>query len=346
MRRKLLFSFTLVPIALIVWQYELLLYGISQGMGQLKIVYNARPNQEVLEDPAFPDSLKQKIRLVEEIRKFAFDSLGIKPSENYTTTFDQKGKPILYVITASDPYELKAKKWNFPFLGSFSYKGFFDYEKALAEEKLLKQEGLDTSVDEVGGWSTLGWFKDPILSNMLYRSPGNLANLIIHELTHGTLYVKDNVEYNENLASFVGDKGALIFLRHKYGEGSKEYEEYLTYQKNLRSYSDLVLSLGQELDSMYQAPEFQKLAIRDKEKQKKMLFREIKLKLSEHPLLVARKKRNGKYSGDLEKLNNTYFLDFKRYREKQDVFEEEFTTRFNSDFRLYLDYLKQKYPSL
>ena len=38
------------------------------------------------------------------------------------------------------------------------------------------------------------------------QAPGQV---FIHELTHGTLYVKDGVSYNENLASFVGDEGAI-----------------------------------------------------------------------------------------------------------------------------------------
>ena len=44
--------------------------------------------------------------------------------------------------------------------------------------------GYDTKIDEVNAWSTLGWFKDPILSSMLNRSAGSLAELIIHELSH------------------------------------------------------------------------------------------------------------------------------------------------------------------
>jgi predicted aminopeptidase len=137
-------------------------------------------------------------------------------------------------------FQLKAYEWDFPLIGSFSYKGFFNYDQALEEEDKIRKNGYDTSIDEIAGWSTLGWFKDPVLSDMLDRSSGSLANLIIHELTHGTLYVKDNVDFNENLASFVGDKGALIFLRHKYGENSKEYHEYEQGRVRSDEYTALV----------------------------------------------------------------------------------------------------------
>jgi hypothetical protein len=39
-------------------------------------------------------------------------------------------------------------------------------------------------------------------------------------------------------------------------------------------------------------------------------------------------------------------MGFVRYRAKQNQFEEEFRTRFSSDFRKYLAYLKETYPSL
>lgn len=99
----------------------------------------------------------------------------------------------MYVVTACAPFAFQPRMWHFPVVGSFPYKGFFEKNKALAEAKKIKEEeGLEVSVRTAGGWSTLGWFKDPVLSNMLNRSEGDLANLIIHELTHGTLFVKDS----------------------------------------------------------------------------------------------------------------------------------------------------------
>ncbi len=49
-------------------------------MGQLRIVRNARPVEEFTADPNFPDSLN-KTPLIDEIRKFAIDSLGLKDTE-------------------------------------------------------------------------------------------------------------------------------------------------------------------------------------------------------------------------------------------------------------------------
>jgi predicted aminopeptidase len=328
---------------MLIWQYQLISYGLSQAYGQISIIYNTRPVEDVLNDPSFPDSLKSKVLLIQEIKQFAFDSLGIKYSENYSTLFDQKGKGILWTVTACEPYRLKAKEWEFPIVGSFSYKGYFDYDKALAEEKLLKEGNYDTSVDEIAGWSTLGWFKDPILSSMLNKSPGNLANLIIHELTHGTLYVKDNVDFNENLASFVGDKGAQIFLEHKYGKQSKEYEDYREGRVMLDDYTRLVFQSAGRLDSLYNTFN-QTISIDAKKEKKEKLMNDIVNRLNR--FFKYFKTRNSRTYNKLERINNTYFMDFKRYRKDLSVFEIEFNSKFKGDFRVYLNYLKKKYPSL
>ncbi|HEX8549113.1 MAG TPA: aminopeptidase [Cytophagaceae bacterium] len=340
LKRKIFYAAILALLILVAFNLSLIIYGVTQGVGQLTIVWNSRLVEEVLKENNISEDTKSKIRLVQEIRKFAFDSLGLKHSENYTTFYDQKGKPILWILTAAEAYQLKAIEWSFPLLGSFSYKGFFDLERAKREEIPLKQEGYDTSIDEVGGWSTLGWFKDPILSNMLERSPGSLANLIIHELTHGTLYVKNNVTYNENLANFVGDRGAEMFIYHKFGPNSKELDQYRKRKMLSTKHKELVLQGADRLDSLYKSFGKQ-IPISKKQELKSHLIKEISFQINE-----LHKDYSVKFKEDLDSLNNTYFLDVKRYNEKQNQFEEEFKYKFNSDFKKYMAYLRKTYPSL
>jgi predicted aminopeptidase len=336
----------LVLIALLIgfclYYGEEVLYGIGQGVGQLKIVWNSRPVEEVLADPAYSESYKSKIRLIQEIRQFTIDSLGLEPSDNYTTFYDQQDKPVLWVVTASEPFKLKAKKWEFPFLGGFTYKGYFKLEKAQKEEENLRKEGWDTDIDEVSGWSTLGWFKDPILSGMLKRSPGSLANLIIHELTHGTLYVKDSIQFNENLANFVGDKGALKFLEYKFGKDSKEYKDYLENRDFIKQYREKVLKHADALDSLY-------IRIENLDKDEKLKHKKYQLSLIQDDL-ISFMKRNGRISKeipeDLRALNNAYFLDFRRYNEELEQLETEFRLKFDEDLKSYIQYLKKLHPSL
>ncbi|MEL7005066.1 MAG: aminopeptidase, partial [Bacteroidota bacterium] len=65
MIKKILLVVAIVATILVIWNYQLISYGIGQGIGQLKIVWNARPVNEYLQDVNVPDSIKQKLRFIE-----------------------------------------------------------------------------------------------------------------------------------------------------------------------------------------------------------------------------------------------------------------------------------------
>lgn len=344
MFKKIIIIVLVVISSFCVWNCSVIVYGIRQGVGQLHIVNNARPITEVLADSTFPDSLKPKLLLIQEIRKFAVDSLGINESDNYTEVYDQKGEPAMHVVTACNPYEMKPYEWHFSFLGKFTYKGFFSKEKAKQEYESLKEEGLDVELGTAKAWSTLGWFKDPILSEILKDEPGKIARLIIHELTHGTLYIKDSVEYNENLATFVGDQGSVLFLKYKYGVESKEMSDYIGHISDLHKYSDHILKGLDSLKALYANASFQELDTAAKNIKKYQLMHNI-LQSADTISFYDKSKFKKLLSPDF-KVNNTFFLTYMTYHQEQNIFEEEFKTKFNSDFKKYLAYLKGRYSSL
>ncbi|MGV3557981.1 aminopeptidase [Larkinella arboricola] len=347
MIKKILLALLAICMVLGIWYRELIGYGWMQAKGQFRILWNTRPVEEVLADASFPDSLKRKIELIQEIKRYSIDSLGINPSKNYTTFYDQHGQPILWVVVASEKYRLTAKEWEFPVIGTFAYKGFFEKDRADQELNALKQQGFDTRLNEVSAWSTLGFFRDPILSSMLKRSEGQLAELIIHELTHGTLFVKDNLEYNENLADFVGEYGALKFLTQKYGANSPEAQGYLDAKQYGEKYDEHVLRGTQKLDSLYatynpQTPE------RVKEDRKWQLIAQIVETVDTLETRPSAEKPNPKKRRFTRQNlpNNAYFVGYKTYRQQQNRFRREFEEKFNSNFQQYLTYLKKTYPSL
>ena len=100
MVKKILLALLLLLITLGIFYHELVSYGYMQAKGQLHILFNTRPVAEVLKDPALPDSLKQRLKLIGEIKKFAVDSLGLDSSGSYTEFYDQGGKHILWLLTA------------------------------------------------------------------------------------------------------------------------------------------------------------------------------------------------------------------------------------------------------
>src|SRR5689334_22044706 len=90
--RRVLLGLLAILLVLVIVFWDLVSYGFRQGYGQFHIVWNAKPVEEFLADPSFPDSLKARLHLIDEVRQYAIDSLGLKDTENYKTLFDQKGE--------------------------------------------------------------------------------------------------------------------------------------------------------------------------------------------------------------------------------------------------------------
>ncbi len=319
---KLLILFTLVVLAgYAIWQRKLVTYGLSQLKGQVTIVMDAVPAEELLSSPTYPDSLKKKLKLIAEVRRFAMDSLGLSETDNYTRVYEQHGQPSLWVITACEPFALKEHLWEFPFLGKVSYKGYFEKEKGLEEVNELKRKGYDVDYSPAGGWSTLGWFSDPILSNMLRRTDGQLAELIIHEMTHATLYLPGSVEYNENFATFVGEQGALHFLSSRFGKSSTAYTDYIQRQEDDDRFGQYMLSACKRLDSLYNTfhPD---TSLKSRQQKKIRLIADINSGITGIGLHKAARFRLVDREGRLA--NNTFFMSYSRYRSKQNEFSREF----------------------
>ena len=341
MKRVVLILLVCLGIA-VIWNWSLIFYGISQGIGQLRIVWNARPIEEVLKDPGFPDSLKQKLHLIKEIKRFAIDSLGLNDSENYQTIYDQKGEELMWVVTASEPFQLKPKTWNFPVVGSVPYKGFFDRDKALKELRNLEAEGWDVGMRNPGGWSTLGWFTDPILSGMLSRNEGDLASLIIHEMVHASVFIKDSVEFNENFASFIADSAAYNFLAWKYGKDSPEYVTYVDEVRDYFKYSNHVLRGSWVLDSLYQSMS-ENEADSVKLKNKANLIAYI---VSQMDTLTLRRYKIPRRRFKDRMPNNDYFLAYRRYQSKQSDFKLELSEKYKGSLKKMIEDYQLRFPFL
>lgn len=348
MFRKIALGIVGVLAVLVVWQWELVSYGYMQARGQLRIMLNTRPVAEVLNDPTYPDSLKRQLKLIGDIKRFAIDSLELDPSDSYESFYDLKGKPLMWVLVGSEKYRLVPVEYSIPILGKFPYKGFFDYARLQQADTLLQRQGYDTRINTVAAYSTLGFFNEPILSNMLDRSEGQLAELIIHELTHGTLFIKNSLEYNENLADFVGGYGALRFLAQKYGKDSVPYRDYLATNAFYERYDQHILRGTRRLDSLYRTfKPGTPLVVKDSLK-----WATIGQIVSSADTITDQRSTTGARSVKKRRLNklnlpnNAYFIGYLTYRNQQNQFRQAFENRFHSDFKQYLTHLKQTYPSL
>ncbi|WP_421764299.1 aminopeptidase [Ekhidna sp.] len=330
MIRKAIWIVLAIICLIIITNWSLVVYGLKQAKGQLTITFNTEPVKSLLNDSTIADSVKQKIKIIEEARVFSFDQLGLKHSDNYTTFYDQKGEVALWNLSACQEFSFEPKLWSFPLLGSFPYKGFFDLESAKSEMGQLQQAGYDARIRPVNGWSTLGWTTDPILSNMLAREEGALAELIIHELTHSTLFVKNDIEFNENLASFIGEKGAILFLTQKYGKNSEPYFDYILAEEDSRTFRNQMLLGTGKLDSLYQS--IVDLPDSIKAIQKHLMIDQITSSIDTLHF------HNSRYYSAFSKAspNNAYFMSYLRYYSSKDSLEEILTSKYQADMELFI----------
>jgi predicted aminopeptidase len=259
------------------------------------------------------------------------DSLAYLPTDNFTTVYNQQNAPVLWVITASYPYELKAYEWNFPLVGRVSYKGFFAKEQAIKQFNKLRANGFDVDMRTVSAWSTLGWFKDPVLSSMLKRSKGGLCNLLFHELFHATYYAADSVYFNENIANFIAHKATIRFLEND----TASLHEYLTrYEDNL-IFTAFMQRQNARLREFYQNISGNS----DKLIPKLKFIHSIADSVGSLP--VKNKALDSLKKADILTRKNAYFIDFEQYDSMQESLEEAFNKIYKGDLKKMVQDLKQ-----
>lgn len=282
-----------------------LLYISKLGWYQSYINFHSTPIQEVLEDQEIDSELKEKIRFVQEVKRFGEDRLGLKKTYNYTKFYETEG-PVLYVVTASEKDRLKLNIWNFPIIGKVTYKSFFKLKDALKEEEKLRKKGLDTFIQGVCAYSTLGWFRDPIFSSLLKLDESILANVILHEMVHNTIYFKGETEFNEQIATFIGNRGTIEFLIEKYGKNSEKVFLAKNYQEDDYLFSKWINEICKELSEFYDQP----ISRDEKLRRREEIFHSIKEKFKE----IKIKLKTETYKNfDHLNLNNAVLLAYQRY---------------------------------
>ncbi len=228
-------------------------YLWKQGTRLLSYTLESIPIRKLQNDPATPDSLRQFLALVSDIRAFAHDSVGLKNTSDYTRYVSIKKGYLIDLVSAAGQADFTPYTWCYPLFGCWPLRGYFDKGDGQKEAARLSRRGYDVYVGQVDAFSTLGFLSDPVYSFMRHFPVYRLANLIIHELTHATLYVKNQVDFDEELACFTGSEGALRFIAARYGDTSAVYKRSLDLSRDDDTYYRLIRSLYDTLSVVYKS---------------------------------------------------------------------------------------------
>ncbi|MDH4870768.1 aminopeptidase [Pseudomonas sp. BN515] len=220
-------------------------YG-QLARGQLALLHARQPVQALIDDPAQPQQLRQRLALTQEARTFASSSLGLPDNDSYRVYADIQRPYVVWNLFATAEFSLQPETHCFPIAGCVAYRGYYQLSRARGASALLKQQGLDTWVGGVEAYSTLGWFDDPLLNTMLRWDDDRLAALIFHELAHQQLYVPGDTAFNESFASFVEREG-LNQWRASRGLSTRGDED----SRRRDALTRLVLDARERLEHLY-----------------------------------------------------------------------------------------------
>ena len=308
------------------------LYLSKLGWHQSFVTFRSVPIQEVLEDQRVDDLTKEKIRFIQEVKRYGEERLGLKRTKSYSKFFEVED-PVLNVVTACEKDRLQLYHWDFPIVGRVTYKSFFTREDALEEKRLLDQRGYDTCVQQAAAYSTLGWLKDPIFSSMLKWNEATLSNIILHEMAHATVYFKGETDFNEQIATFIGNRGAIDFLMETYGSRSKEVAEAFHSQEDDLHFSEWLEQACQQLSDYYAKEISRDEKLRGREE----LFRSFQEAFKE---IKGRFKTDFYQNFEMRELNNAFLLAYRRYFQRLEKLEVLYE-HFGRDLKRVIEFFKE-----
>ena len=218
-----------------------------------RILWHRQPIDRVLTRPGLAPGVKSRLETVLAVRKFAADRLGLNVGGAYQTVSKVDSSAIVWVVMAAPRDSLTPYEWWFPIVGYVPYRGYFKQDAAKAEAATLEAQGYDTYVRSAVAFSSLGFFNDPLLSNLLELDRVELAGVIIHELFHRTYFLASDVMFDESAATWVGSRGAVDFFAETEGVNSPAANEARgAYESDLR-FAAFLLQEQARLLRLYQS---------------------------------------------------------------------------------------------
>lgn len=295
-------------------------FVLRAGWEEAKILSARRDIHAVVHDTTTPAPLRAKLRLVQQSRAFAGQTLGLDPDDAFTSYVELDRDTLVLVLTAAPEFELRWKTWWFPIVGKLPYKGFFDFDGALNSARDLDEQGYDTWVRPSSAFSTLGWLPDPLMSTTLRADSVGIVETVIHEITHTTFFPKGHARFNESFANFVGHRGAIEF----FCEAARDEDACETARArwhDMRVFGRFFHSVLEPLETLY-ASDLPAGKMRD-EKKRILAESAERFEFEVQPEFVS-----GRYRGlDPARVNNAWLLSRTLYYTRLDDMEELYLQR-------------------
>ncbi len=309
-------------------------YLLKNAKDQAELLRKRTPIVDVIKDS---NSLSPKelemLKVTLEAKRFSETHLGLKPTDNYSTFVKLDEDYVTYVLSVAPKFELEHFLWSYPFVGDLPYRGYFRKSYALAESEEYIKQGFDTYVRGVAAYSSLGWFEDPIYSSMLRYSEHDLVNVIIHETVHATIYIKGEADFNERLATFIGNVGTAEFYLAREGKESQTYKLIQDENHDDHLFSEFISQKIKSLRKWYDE---------NREQMNNDLRQEqFKAISKEFALDVRPRLRTTKYDYfSTAELNNARLLTFQTYMSDLSDFEKLFA-HLDRDFGKLISFCKE-----
>jgi predicted aminopeptidase len=328
LRKLLCFCALLLLVVLFSGCHTFRFYG-QAIQGQYQILADQENIDELLKSPQTPAELKARFELIGALRSFANAHLHLRVDSHYQKYVDLRRPYVVWNVEAASELSMQPKTWWYPFVGSLDYRGYFTKNGATNYAAYLRSQGLDVSVGGVQAYSTLGWFKDPVLNTFVFESDAELAELLFHELGHQQAFARGDTEFNEAFATSVGQEGTRRWLRSRGHEA--ELAAYLTNLQRNDQFVHLVLRTRSRLEALYgderdetgkirPNPKPSRLQNEQIRKEKQLIINDLK---REYTMLKSTWNGDSQYDGWFEReLNNSHFNAIAAYYDLVPGFEQ------------------------
>jgi predicted aminopeptidase len=275
-------------------------YYMDLMAGHSELIEHRKPIVDLIASKETRPKLRELLKRSVDIRNFATKILYLPENDSYRLYADIKRPYAVWNVVAAEEFSLQPKQWCFLIVGCLSYRGYFLKEDATKYANELGTEGYDVYLSGARAYSTLGWFDDPLLNTMMYKSEAYRAGIIFHELAHQVVYVDDDSAFNEAFATTVEEEGIQRWFAAN--QKKEEYEKYLEAKQRDHQINELLRSTRMKLKDLYasnQSTNVMRAA-------KKMIFAEMRKDYEK--LKKSWKGYNGFDDWMYKNLNNAHLL--------------------------------------